>query len=131
MKKVIILLCISVFVYSSFGCSVGALNSAGGEEEGYTDTGRADVPFMISLDKQALESGSMEKATVTIGTDLKDWSYSVTAEYGVIENMQEMSFDYRRPEDGKYDKDTITLEFTDEDNGSIYSIGIPLRFDSV
>ena len=110
---------------------MGALNSAGGEEEGYTDTGRADVPFMISLDKQALESGSMEKATVTIGTDLKDWSYSVTAEYGVIENMQEMSFDYWRPEDGKYDKDTITLEFTDEDNGSIYSISIPLRFDTV
>lgn len=98
------------------------------EERTLSKKSALDVPFHVEMDKNALQIGLVNQTTVTIFTEITDWTYSVKADYGKILNIKEKSFDYIKPKDEKQYEDTITVYFTDKENKRTYECVIPLNF---
>ena len=80
------------------------------------------------IDKPSLESGKEKETTVIIVTDIKDWDYTVSSENGKISNKEENSFVYAVPKDESEREDTITIQLSDNENGTSYEYTIPLIF---
>lgn len=93
-----------------------------------TEEAASEVPFLVVIDKEALETGLADQTTVIIDTELTDWEYSVKADYGDILNLNKSCFDYIRPKDNKKYEDTITVFFADKENKRTYKTIIPLNF---
>lgn len=87
-----------------------------------------EAPFYVSVDKTALEIGSVERATAIITAEAENWNYSVKAENGKISDKKNHSFVYTKPTDEKCKEDEITVEFVDEDSGASYNMVISLIF---
>ena len=86
------------------------------------------TPFEVLIDKPSLESGKEKETTVIIVTDIKDWDYTVSSENGKITNKEENSFVYAVPKDESEREDTITIQLSDNENGTSYEYTIPLIF---
>ena len=86
------------------------------------------TPFEVLIDKPSLESGKEKETTVSIVTDIEDWDYTVSSENGKISNKEENSFVYAVPKDESEREDTITIQLSDNENGTSYEYTIPLIF---
>ena len=58
---------------------------------------RDEMPFQVSLDVQALQSGRENTGTAYILTDLSEWNYKVEVKNGKISNKTSNSFEYTCP----------------------------------
>ncbi|MFR6229130.1 MAG: hypothetical protein ACLUNJ_23185 [Enterocloster sp.] len=137
MKKVIMLIVTLILMTLSIGCSsaVTKTDDSATINLDETDTtatssenAETDPPFNVLIDKTILETRQSKQATVLIDTELTDWSYTVQAEHGSITNVGENSFDYSIPKDIEQIEDTITIQFSDEENKRTYKCQIPLHF---
>jgi hypothetical protein len=93
-----------------------------------SEEARERTPFEVLIDKPSLESGKEKETTVIIVTDIKDWDYTVSSENGKISNKEENSFVYAVPKDESEREDTITIQLSDNENGTSYEYTIPLIF---
>ena len=89
------------------------------------------IPFEILMDKSSLENGKEKETTVTIVTDIEDWDYTVSSENGKISSIEANSFVYTVPKDENEREDTITIQLSDNDNGTSYEYTIPLIFPDI
>ena len=83
------------------------------------------------MDKPSLENGKEKETTVTIVTDIEDWDYTVSSENGKISSIEANSFVYTVPKDENEREDTITIQLSDNDNGTSYEYTIPLIFPDI
>lgn len=88
------------------------------------------TPFEVLIDKPSLESGKENETTVIIVTDIEDWDYTVSSENGKISNKEANSFVYAVPKDKSEREDTITIQLSDNENGTSYEYTIPLIFSN-
>ena len=93
-----------------------------------SEEARERTPFEVLIDKPSLESGKEKETTVIIVTDIKDWDYTVSSENGKISNKEENSFVYAVPKAEGEREDTITIQSSDNENGTSYEYAIPLIF---
>ena len=89
------------------------------------------IPFEILMDKSSLENGKEKETTVTIVTDIEDWDYTVSSENGKISSIEANSFVYTVSKDENEREDTITIQLSDNDNGTSYEYTIPLIFSDI
>lgn len=89
------------------------------------------TPFEVLIDKPSLESGKEKETTVIIVTDIEDWDYTVSSENGKISNKEANSFVYAVPKDESEREDTITIQLSDNENGTSYEYTIPLIFPNI
>ena len=89
------------------------------------------IPFEILMHKSSLENGKEKETTVTIVTDIEDWDYTVSSENGKISSIEANSFVYTVPRDENEREDTITIQLSDNDNGTSYEYTIPLIFSDI
>ena len=89
------------------------------------------IPFEILMDKSSLENGKEKETTVTIVTDIEDWDYTVSSENGKISSIEANSFVYTVSKDENEREDTITIQLSDNDNGTSYEYTIPLIFPDI
>lgn len=87
----------------------------------------SSTPFQVLMDKSALQSGRETAVRVFISTDLEKWSYTAQAQYGKITEIGPDSFLYTRPGADKRE-DMITVSLTDEENGKMHRMVIPLSY---
>ena len=98
------------------------------KQQKISEEARERTPFEVLIDKPSLESGKEKETTVIIVTDIKDWDYTVSSENGKISNKEENSFVYAVPKDESEREDTITIQLSDNENGTSYEYTIPLIF---
>lgn len=89
------------------------------------------IPFEVLMDKPSIENGKEKETTVTIVTDIEDWDYTVSSENGKISSIEANSFVYTVPKDENEREDTITIQLSDNDNGTSYEYTIPLIFPDI
>ncbi len=89
------------------------------------------IPFEVLMDKPSLENGQEKETTVIIVTDIEDWDYTVLSENGKISSIEANSFVYTVPKDENEREDTITIQLSDNDNGTSYEYTIPLIFPDI
>ena len=89
------------------------------------------IPFEVLMGKPSLENGQEKETTVIIVTDIEDWDYTVLSENGKISSIEAYSFVYTVPKDENEREDTITIQLSDNDNGTSYEYTIPLIFPDI
>lgn len=88
------------------------------------------MPFEVQIDKTSLQIRKEKEVTVIITSNVNDWDFSVSAENGKISNIAENSFTYTAPKDEDDREDTIAIQLTDYENGTLYKYRIPLIFSN-
>ena len=136
MKKIVLVFMILAIMLT--GCSNEetssneTINETNTSETAEVSEGALDrIPFEVLMDKSSLENGKEKEATVTIVTDIEDWNYTVSSENGKISSIEANSFVYTVPKDENEREDTITIQLSDNDNGTSYEYTIPLIFPDI
>lgn len=94
------------------------------------DNSSTSMPFEVQIDKTSLQIRKEKEVTVIITSKVNDWNFNVSAENGKISNIAENSFTYTAPKDEDEQEDTITIQLTDYENGTLYKYCIPLIFSN-
>ena len=136
MKKIVLVFMILAIMLT--GCSNAetssneTINEMNTSETADISGGALDrIPFEVLMDKPSLENGKEKETTVTIVTDIEDWDYTVSSENGKISSIEANSFVYTVPKDENEREDTITIQLSDNDNGTSYEYTIPLIFSDI
>ena len=136
MKKIVLVFMILAIMLT--GCSNEetssneTINETNTSETAEVSEGALDrIPFEVLMDKSSLENGKEKETTVTIVTDIEDWDYTVSSENGKISSIEANSFVYTVPRDENEREDTITIQLSDNDNGTSYEYTIPLIFSDI
>ena len=136
MKKIVLVFMILAIMLT--GCnnaetsSNETINEMNTSETADISGGALDrIPFEVLMDKSSLENGKEKETTVTIVTDIEDWDYTVSSENGKISSIEANSFVYTVPKDENEREDTITIQLSDNDNGTSYEYTIPLIFPDI
>ena len=136
MKKIVLVFMILAIMLT--GCSNAetssneTINEMNTSETADISGGALDrIPFEVLMDKSSLENGKEKETTVTIVTDIEDWDYTVSSENGKISSIEANSFVYTVPKDENEREDTITIQLSDNDNGTSYEYTIPLIFSDI
>ena len=136
MKKIVLVFMILAIMLT--GCSNAetssneTINEMNTSETADISGGALDrIPFEVLMDKSSLENGKEKETTVTIVTDIEDWDYTVLSENGKISSIEANSFVYTVPKDENEREDTITIQLSDNDNGTSYEYTIPLIFSDI
>lgn len=136
MKKIVLVF--MIFAIMLTGCnnaetsSNETINEMNTSETADISGGALDrIPFEVLMDKSSLENGKEKETTVTIVTDIEDWDYTVSSENGKISSIEANSFVYTVPKDENEREDTITIQLSDNDNGTSYEYTIPLIFPDI
>ena len=136
MKKIVLVFMILAITLT--GCSNAetssneTINETNTSETVDISEGALDrIPFEVLMDKPSLENGQEKETTVTIVTDIEDWDYTVSSENGKISSIEANSFVYTVPKDVNEREDTITIQLSDNDNGTSYEYTIPLIFPDI
>ena len=136
MKKIVLVFMILAITLT--GCSNTetssneTINETNTSETAEISEGALDrIPFEVLMDKPSLENGKEKETTVTIVTDIEDWDYTVSSENGKISSIEANSFVYTVPRDENEREDTITIQLSDNDNGTSYEYTIPLIFSDI
>ena len=136
MKKIVLVFMILAITLT--GCSNTetssneTINETNTSETAEVSEGALDrIPFEVLMDKSSLENGKEKETTVTIVTDIEDWDYTVLSENGKISSIEANSFVYTVPRDENEREDTITIQLSDNDNGTSYEYTIPLIFSDI
>lgn len=136
MKKIVLEFMILAIMLT--GCSNAetssneTINETNTSETAEVSEGALDrIPFEVLMDKSSLENGKEKETTVTIVTDIEDWDYTVLSENGKISSIEANSFVYTVPRDENEREDTITIQLSDNDNGTSYEYTIPLIFSDI
>ena len=136
MKKIVLVF--MIFAIMLTGCSNAetssneTINETNTSETAEVSEGALDrIPFEVLMDKSSLENGKEKETTVTIVTDIEDWDYTVLSENGKISSIEANSFVYTVPRDENEREDTITIQLSDNDNGTSYEYTIPLIFSDI
>ena len=136
MKKIVLVFMILAITLT--GCSNAetssneTINETNTSETAEVSEGALDrIPFEVLMDKSSLENGKEKETTVTIVTDIEDWDYTVSSENGKISSIEANSFVYTVPRDENEREDTITIQLSDNDNGTSYEYTIPLIFSDI
>ena len=136
MKKIVLVFMILAIMLT--GCSNAetssneTINEMNTSETADISGGALDrIPFEVLMDKSSLENGKEKETTVTIVTDIEDWDYTVSSENGKISSIEANSFVYTVPKDENEREDTITIQLSDNDNGTSYEYTIPLIFPDI
>lgn len=124
-----VLLCIGVCIILG-GCDVQRNDIANDSVISEADDNKIISPFLVAIDKTAIETRKEKETTVFIVTELEDWDFTVSTQYGKISNIGKNSFDYIAPEDEEILEDAITIFLTDKDSGISYNWNIPIMFSS-
>lgn len=94
------------------------------------DDASISMPFEVQIDKTSLQIRKEKEVTVIITSNVEDWDFRVSAENGKISNIGKNSFTYTVPKDEDEREDTIAIQLTDYENGTLYKCRIPLIFSS-
>ena len=136
MKKIVLVFMILAITLT--GCSNTetssneTINETNTSETAEISEGALDrIPFEVLMDKPSIENGKEKETTVTIVTDIEDWDYTVSSENGKISSIEANSFVYTVPKDENEREDTITIQLSDNDNGTSYEYTIPLIFPDI
>lgn len=122
------LLCIAISISGCVGYKESNIKKVSHLEQNIESDNRDEMPFQVSLDVQALQSGRENTGTAYILTDLSEWNYKVEAKNGKISNKTSNSFEYICPVNET--EDTITVWLTNSENGKEYEYSIPLILTS-
>lgn len=141
MKKIYFLICFLSLLMFASGCSKNKDHIENVMDTSYSDTSEIGEesslqeiepeesrPYTLSMDYFALGAITEETVNIIILTDIEDWEYTVSAEYGTIKNANKNSFDYTRARVGNTETDTITINFADKSNKKVYTSTMPIRF---
>ncbi|MCI6812267.1 MAG: hypothetical protein MR922_07665 [Lachnospiraceae bacterium] len=118
------LLCIAISISGCGGYNESNIKKVSHLEQDIESDIRDEMPFQVSLDVQALQSGRENTVTAYILTDLSEWNYKVEVKNGKISNKTSNSFEYTCPVNET--EDTITVWLTNSKNGKEYEYSIPL-----
>ena len=136
MKKIVLVFMILAIMLT--GCSNAetssneTINEMNTSETADISGGALDrIPSEVLMDTSSLEHGKDKETTVTIVTDIEDWDYTVSSENGKISSIEANSFVYTVPKDENEREDTITIQLSDNDNGTSYEYTIPLIFSDI
>lgn len=121
---IICLLCVAVSMSGCSGCKDSALKNVSHLGQNIESDIKDELPFQVSLDVQALQSGRENTVTAYILTELSEWNYKVEVKNGKISNKTRNSFEYTCPVNET--EDTVTVWLTNSENGKEYEYSIPL-----